>query len=183
MLLLDEEVDPSVVDDDQFALVVLVLREDAVLLLVDGPDELEGDLVLEVDGEVGEEEDALLYYADVGLVDEVFLHRGLHVLQELRLFDLLQRGRLLLVVFVLYVSLHLLAELLAQGVMVSELGDGLLVVVVLFVLHVALVDDPADDADHVPEEGSAAELNDHYDHDFCVILGRDVSEANGDGGG
>lgn len=80
MLLLDEEVDPSVVDDDQFALVVLVLREDAVLLLVDGPDELEGDLVLEVDGEVGEEEDALLYYADVGLVDEVFLHRGLHIL-------------------------------------------------------------------------------------------------------
>ena len=74
VLLLDEEIDFAVVDDDEFAFAVLVLGEDAVLFFVDGTDELEGYLVLEVDGEVGEEEDALLNDADVGFVDEVLLY-------------------------------------------------------------------------------------------------------------
>lgn len=183
MLLLYEEVDLAVVDDDEPALVVLVLGGDAVLLFVDGADELEGYLVLEVDGEVGEEEDALLYDADVGLVDEVLPNARLHVLQELGFLDLLERGGLLLVVLVLDVALHLLTQLLAQRVVVPQLGYGLLVVVVLLVLHVALVDDAADDADHVPEEGSAAELNQHHDDDFRIILGSYVSEADSYGGG
>lgn len=67
--------------------------------------------------------------------------------------------------------------------MVPQFGYGLLIIVVLFVLHVPLVDDPANHADHIPEEGSPAQLDDHhYDH-FCIILRSDVSEPHGYGCG
>lgn len=60
------------------------------------------------------------------------------------------------IVFVLYIAFHLLAQLLAQRVMIPQFGYGLLIVIVLFILHVALVYDSTDHADHVPEERSAA---------------------------
>lgn len=80
MFLLNEEIDLPVIDDDQLALVILILGEDTVLFFVDGADELEGNLILEMYGEVGEEEYAFFDDADVGLMDEVFLYIGLHVL-------------------------------------------------------------------------------------------------------
>ncbi len=112
MLLLDEETDASVIDNDETALRIIgVACEDGVVLLVDGSDEFEGYLILEVDGEVGEEEDALLDDADVGLVDEVLLDEGVHIVEEFTLLNLLKGSRLLLVVLILDVSLHLLAQL------------------------------------------------------------------------
>ena len=53
-----------------------------------------------------------------------------------------------------------------------------MIIIVLLILHVAFVYDSSDDADHIPEERSAAELDDHNDDDFCIVLRGDVSEAN-----
>lgn len=65
--------------------------------------------------------------------------------------------------------------------MISKFGYGLLIVIIFFVLHVSLIDDAANYADHIPEKGSAAKLNDHYDDDFCIILRSDITKSYSNG--
>lgn len=66
--------------------------------------------------------------------------------------------------------------------MISKLHYSLLIVIVFFVLHISLVYDAADHTNHVPKKGSAAELDDHYDDDFCIILRSDIAIAYSNGG-
>ena len=89
-----------------------VVGLNVLILLVDDPDERQGNIVLEADCEVGEKKNAFLDDFDVGLKDEVFLNGGVHIVQKIIFFVFLEGNSLMfLVVFILNVLLHLNTQL------------------------------------------------------------------------
>jgi hypothetical protein len=165
-----KDIDSAVVDDYQLPLQP-ILDGKRFVRLVDAPDEFEGHLILEVDCEVGEEEDALLDDLHVGLEHELVLEGGVDVLEEL-CFLVVFEGRLPgLRLLLLDVVFHFVAQLAGEVVVVLHLEDGGLVLFELQVFHLDFVDGEADDVDHVAEDGSAHHLDHRHHNRLHEVVG------------
>lgn len=115
------DVDFAAIDDDQLFFIV-VAGEDDLLRLIDAANQFEGDFVLEVDCEVGQEEDALLDDSDICLEYELLLEGTVDISQELSLLVVFQGSFLHFGLLLLNIALHLKAQLPTQVVMVSKLN-------------------------------------------------------------
>lgn len=133
-----------------------VICFDIFVFLIDDSDEFQSDIVLKAHCKVGQEEDALFYDPNVGFEYEVFLDCGINVLEKIHLLIFLERDCFIgLAVFFFDVSFHFEVKLLAQLIVVFEFRDGLLIVIVLFILFVDIINCDTDHIDHVAKERSA----------------------------
>ena len=96
------------VDDDDVALFGFgVVGLNCLVFFVDDSDELQSYVVLEVDCEVGEKEDAFFDDFDVCFQDEVLFDCGIYVLQKIHFLILFQPHTLILAtVFLLNIFFH-----------------------------------------------------------------------------
>ena len=90
-----------------------------------------------VDCEMSQKEDTLLYDFHVCLKNELLFESWVNILQELYLFVVFERSLLHLKFFLLYITLHFVAELSTQLIMVFQLEYCRLV---LFKLNIFLLD-------------------------------------------
>ncbi len=174
-MFFDENVDGSTVNNNHGLFSIGLLRiEDGYFFIrfVDHTNKLECNLVLEIDTEMGEEEDGLFDDSHICFQDKLFLETGLNVLKKVFFFRGFEWNAFKLILFSFDVMFHFVTEFPWKLVMIPELIDGLLIIVKLFVFLLDLVDCNTYNVDHVTENGSSNKLNNHNDKNFNIILGR-----------
>lgn len=181
MMLLNVDIHTPGIYDDHWSLLLLLwsLADwDLLLWLVNYADEFQCDLVLEVYAEMSQKEDGLLNNTHVSLQNKLLLQSGLNVLQELLFLWGFQGYVLELVLLLLDVVLHLVAQLSGQLIMIPQLFYGLLIVLELLVLLLDLIHGNTDNVDHVPEDCSAYQLHHHDQDHLDVILRGQIPVTN-----
>lgn len=108
MVVLTVDLHPAVVDDRHLFFTVFFQRDD-FFRLVNASDQLQSDLILKIDGEMGQKEDSLLDDLHVSLQHKLFFQLLIDSLQKFLLFIILQRRLILLNFFLYYIFLHLIA--------------------------------------------------------------------------
>ena len=173
-MFLDENVNRSTVNNNHGPVSIRLLRiKDWYFLIrfVYHTNELECDFVLEIDTEMGKKEDGLFDDSHICLQDEFLLETWLNVLKKIFFFRGFERNAFKLILFLLDIMFHFVAEFPWKLVMVPELIYGLLIIVKLFVFFLDLVDCDTDNVDHVTENGSSNKLDNHDDKNFNIIFG------------
>lgn len=117
------DIDFAAIDDDQLFFLV-VAGKNGFLRFVDASNQLKGDFVLEVDGEVGEEKYALFDDSNIGLQYELLFEGAIDIRQELPLLIIFERCFFHFRLLLLNITLHLIAQLSTQVVMVLKFHYG-----------------------------------------------------------
>ncbi len=105
-----EDVDYPIIDNDELPFSILLNREH-LFWLIDAPDQLERDLVLEVHSKVSQEENAFLDDFHVGLQHELIFEGGINIIQKLSFLIIFQGNLFRLRLLFLYIVLHFIAQL------------------------------------------------------------------------
>jgi len=62
--------------------------------------------------------------------------------------------------------------------MISQFGNGFLIVIKLLVFFIHIVNCNSDDVDHIAKEGGTTHLDNHHNHNLSIVLWSKISISN-----